>query len=90
MKVFWINGVFISNLSLKWNKKILHIVYLDVWITIVVLLLLSNNGDPYIGFMFRYENNIWVSIFTACKCVHVCYHGVSCNISAFCFTHWVC
>lgn len=72
MKVFWINGVFISNLSIKWKKKVLHIVYLDVWITIVVLLLLSNNGDSYIGFMIRNEINIWVSIFLACKCVHVC------------------
>lgn len=72
MKVFWINGVSISNLSIKWNKKVLHIVYLDVWITIVVLLLLSNNGDSYIGFMIRNEINIWESIFLACKCVHVC------------------
>lgn len=72
MKVFWINGVFILNLSIKWNKKVLYIVYLDVWIIIVVLLLLSNNGDLYIGFMIRNEINIWVLIFFVCKCVYVC------------------
>lgn len=72
MKVFWINGVFILNLSIKWKKKVLYIVYLDVWIIIVVLLLLSNNGDLYIGFMIRNEINIWVLIFFVCKCVYVC------------------
>lgn len=69
MKVYWINGVSISNLSITWNKKILYIVYLDAWITIVVLLLLSNNGDPYVGFMIdmriisEYRFSLLVSVY---------------------------
>lgn len=57
------------HIKFKFKMKQTNLVYglptcLNNYCSFVTFLLLSSNGDPYIKFMIRYENNIWVSIFT--------------------------